>query len=115
MKLPSLCCHTEKKESVTVIVLLKQPCPHDNTQNISVLVRMCDRCESKKHKTPVLYARAREGERAVRFTISNTLIVGNTAQAHLCQSVFCAIPFVLEKLPTSSKKRRTYLKKQRTF
>ena len=56
MKLPSLCCHTEKKEGVTVIALLKQPYSHDNTQNISVLIRMCDRCESKKHKTPVLYA-----------------------------------------------------------
>lgn len=63
MKLPSLCCHTEKKEGVTVIVLLKQPYSRDNTQNISVLVRMCDRCESKKHKTPVLYAHARVRER----------------------------------------------------
>ena len=63
MKLPSLCCHTEKKEGVTVIVLLKQPHTHDNIQNISVLVRMCDRCESKKHKTLVLYAHARMRER----------------------------------------------------
>ena len=63
MKLPSLCCHTEKKEGVTVIVLLKQPHTYDNIQNISVLVRMCDRCESKKHKTPVLYAHARVRER----------------------------------------------------
>ena len=63
MKFPSLCCHTEKKEGVTVIALLKQPYSRDNTQNISVLIRMCDRCESKKYKTPVLYARTRVRER----------------------------------------------------
>ena len=37
MKLPSLCCHTEKKEGVTVIVLLKHNLLQCNTQSIRVL------------------------------------------------------------------------------
>ena len=60
-------------------------------------------------------ARAREGERTVKFTFSNTLVVCNTLQAHWCHGLLRAIPFVLRKQQTYLKKQRTFLRKHRTF
>ena len=110
--------HNEQNKDCDRDCLSKSTKHQMQQSELQLITSNCDRCDSKKHKTPGIYARTRACvwvEWMMSFTFSNSVIASSRARAYLHHLFFERCCFIWKKHGTFSRKRGTFSRKRGTF